>query len=273
MNVFFAKSCVLSKLTATAVLLLVTVCVFAQTSFTAKVYGLPSEGRYYGRLYLPKGAKWRISKAPAAGVKVTVYAGHVDGSDIYLNPVMPLAGYVWIEATTTDHIFVMRSTSTADVLVEAVTSEQDAEFLAEGYDYYDAGNAKKNRFRYAAEQVTSEVMKDNSLYNTRNSYVMANPAKNGLAFALVNPDVNTGGIPKGSLYVLTKKSSASRLNVIFTDDDDLTIEEGGGTTAIRSVAPVAQDDDAPVYSLQGTRVTQPLKGHLYIKNGRKFVQR
>lgn len=267
MTIFTNKS-ILYRLAFCAVMMLSFMAAQAQNAFTTKVYGLSSEGRYYGRLYVPKGGKWRISKSPADNVKVTVYAGHVDGSDIYLNPVLPQEGYVWIDATATDHIFVVRSTATDDVTVEPVTAEQDAAFLADDYTYYGASQAKKNRFRYASEQVSPATMKESSTYNKRNVYVMANPAKYGMAFGLLNPDASMKGLAKGSLYVLAKKSSASRLNVIFNDEE----EDFSEATGIQTVSqPKSIQSDNTVYSILGTPVSNPQSGQVYIRNGRKYI--
>lgn len=247
-----------------AFLLLSSSGVMAQATLTAKVYGLETQGRYYGRLYVPKGAKWRIKRFHESDRQVTVYFASVDGSNIYLKPLFLQDGHYWIDATATDHALLVRSTTTEDVVAEAVTTEQDEAFLDDGFLYNDASDAKRNRFRYAVTKVTAEEMKDNPTFNTKVVYVMANPQKNGLAFAKVDPDVVTTGIPKGSLYVLTKKSAASRLNVVFEDYDD--VEE---PTAIEVVQSPNHDD--AIYNLQGVRVLNPVKGSLYIRNGRKYV--
>ena len=47
----------------------------------------------------------------------------------------------------------------------------------------------------------------------------------------------------------------------------------GGVEDIVIDRPAADDPDAPVYNLQGIPVTDPVPGHVYIRNGRKFILR
>ena len=45
---------------------------------------------------------------------------------------------------------------------------------------------------------------------------------------------------------------------------------GGETTAINDIESIAEDKNAPIYNLNGQRVTNPTKG-VYIQNGKKFI--
>lgn len=241
----------------------------AQSTISTKVYGKAGENKYYGKLYIPKGGKWRIARIPKSGVMVTAYSSYLDGRDIYLYPLSLLMGYYWIDATTTDQTLMVRSKgSDDDIVLEKVTDEQDAAFIADGYYYFDAADKKKNRFLYATETVTNKVLRENKTYNTREIYVMANPTNNGLAFARLDAEGTTRNLAQGSLYVLAKKGSGARLNVIIEEDEEDT--ENGNLTGIRSVDTISPQDDA-VYTLQGVRVVTPKKGSLYIRNGRKFI--
>ena len=60
--------------------------------------------------------------------------------------------------------------------------------------------------------------------------------------------------------------SLAKMAVIFDDEDD-----GGSTTAVREVKMDTADADAPFYTLQGIKVSRPVKG-VYIHNGKKFIK-
>ena len=60
--------------------------------------------------------------------------------------------------------------------------------------------------------------------------------------------------------------SLAKMAVIFDDEDN-----GGTTTAVREVKMDTADADAPFYTLQGVKVSRPVKG-VYIHNGKKFIK-
>ena len=60
--------------------------------------------------------------------------------------------------------------------------------------------------------------------------------------------------------------SLAKMAVIFDDEDD-----GGTTNAVREVKMDTADADAPFYTLQGIKVSRPVKG-VYIHNGKKFIK-
>ena len=60
--------------------------------------------------------------------------------------------------------------------------------------------------------------------------------------------------------------SLAKMAVIFDDEDN-----GGSTTAVREVKMDTADADAPFYTLQGIKVSRPVKG-VYIHNGKKFIK-
>lgn len=60
--------------------------------------------------------------------------------------------------------------------------------------------------------------------------------------------------------------SLAKMAVIFDDEDN-----GGATTAVREVKMDTADADAPFYTLQGIKVSRPVKG-VYIHNGKKFIK-
>lgn len=60
--------------------------------------------------------------------------------------------------------------------------------------------------------------------------------------------------------------SLAKMAVIFDDEDN-----GGTTNAVREVKMDTADADAPFYTLQGIKVSRPVKG-VYIHNGKKFIK-
>ena len=60
--------------------------------------------------------------------------------------------------------------------------------------------------------------------------------------------------------------SLAKMAVIFDDEDN-----GGTTTAVSEVKMDAADADASFYTLQGVKVSHPVKG-VYIHNGKKFIK-
>jgi hypothetical protein len=54
--------------------------------------------------------------------------------------------------------------------------------------------------------------------------------------------------------------------VVFDDED-----ESGSTTTVTEVKPDSTDGNASFYTLQGVKVSRPVKG-VYIHNGKKFIK-
>lgn len=64
----------------------------------------------------------------------------------------------------------------------------------------------------------------------------------------------------------TNNQSLAKMGVIFDDEDN-----GGTTTAVKEVKMDTTDADASFYTLQGIKVSRPVKG-VYIHNGKKFIK-
>ena len=60
--------------------------------------------------------------------------------------------------------------------------------------------------------------------------------------------------------------SLAKMAIVFDDEDN-----GGTTTAVREVKMDTADADASFYTLQGIKVSRPVKG-VYIHNGKKFIK-
>lgn len=60
--------------------------------------------------------------------------------------------------------------------------------------------------------------------------------------------------------------SLAKMAVVFDDED-----ESGSTTTVTEVKPNSTDGNASFYTLQGVKVSRPVKG-VYIHNGKKFIK-
>lgn len=240
----------------------------AQSPISAKVSRHSATGRYYGKINIPEGSKYYIDFHPTQGVTTGVYSAYIDGDNIYLQSVALVEGRYMIDASDRDMAFVVRSTSSADIVAKPVEKELSDWMDANGCFYYDAIDARRNALKYATTAVSNASLV--SSYANKRIYVMANPARNDLAFAILDHQNSGRGLSSGSLYLVSRKSyTSARLNIIWLDEPDVTFDE---TTAIESVSEIstAQENDDAIYTLQGVRVGTPVGSGLYIRNGQKF---
>jgi hypothetical protein len=234
----------------------------------------------YGRLYIPAGAgRYKIDAKYDKDSKkngVNVFYGNISGTDIYMNQLVQMDGYYWIDATEVAQTLIVRTSEVGaagdviEVSAEPVTEEEAAQLDADEIvfldtDWFDADMATKNSLRYATEEIVNAELQNNSEFKNKGIYVMANPKKNNLAFAKLDQYGTTRNMAKGSVYAVTRKASAARLNVIWPADD-----EEGDATAIQTIEKAEESNDA-IYNLQGVRVKNAQKG-LYIINGKKVIK-
>lgn len=243
-----------------------------------------ANGKYsYGRLYIPagKGMRYMVSAEYDEATKkngVNLFSASISGTDIYMHQLTVMNGSYWIDATESAQTLIVR---TSDVSADKVTveaesvSEDDAQAMdAAGTvildnDWFDAASAKKNALKYATSDITpAEFQNDAATYN-KGIYVMANPAKNNLAFALYNQTLTgeqkLNDLKKGSVYVVTRANQYARLNVIWPED----IDEESDATAIKAIE--SEESNDAIYNLQGVRVNNAQKG-IFIINGKKVVK-
>lgn len=263
---------------AVSALMLTASAVFAQEGTVGvKVSGLDGAGKYYGKVSIPKGRKYKVVCEPDASTQVRVYSARIDGSNIYLNVVDHFMGAHWIDATGVGHNFIVRSTSADDVRFVPVTDAEDQVIENdEDYYYYDKADARRNVLRYTASKVTNETLRTSTTYKDKPVYVMANPAKHGLAFVLLNAAATSYDLAANSLYILGKAGTAAtapaRLNVIFEDEDeDLS-------TAVEPVGNETADDErsnADIYDLSGRNVSASsvLPKGVYIRDGKQILRK
>lgn len=237
----------------------------------------------YGRLYIPAGAgRYKIdAKYDETSKKngVNVFYGNISGTDIYMNQLVQMDGAYWIDATEAAQTLIVRTSEVGaagdaiEVSAEPVTDEEAAQLDADEIvfldtDWFDAAMAKKNSLRYATEEIVNAELQNNSEFKNKGIYVMANPKKNNLAFALLDQYNTTRNMAKGSVYAVTRKASAANLTVIWPEGDD---EMNDAATAIQSIEKAVEDNEA-IYNLQGVRLNKVQKG-INIINGKKVIKK
>ena len=101
---------------------------------------------------------------------------------------------------------------------------------------------------------------------------MSDPSKsNGFRISKAAIEKKTDGtgahINTGWYYMLLKKyeGAPAAARVVWMDDAEATAIYG-----VKEVKPVV---DGAIYTLQGVRVSAPVKGQIYIQNGKKFIAR
>lgn len=89
-------------------------------------------------------------------------------------------------------------------------------------------------------------------------------------YLAVYGNVTAGSLGVGFDQSTTKQQNSGNATNLGWSTDFLFEEVKGGTTGIEQ-ATTETDSKAPVYDLAGRRVMQPVKGGIYIQNGRKFI--
>ncbi len=236
-------------------------------NLTAKVYQRPGESYYFGKVFVPKSGKYKLKRNPTEDATIELFYGHIDTNRnrIYMMNMIVVEGFYFIDATNCSHAFLVRTNTPDDVVLEPATAEDDALVISSDGLWFDYALSFQNKLRYNTAIVSNSTLQENATYKSKNIYVMANPVNRGLAFAWLDQFGTTRNLPANSLYILGKKTaSAPDLEVVWPDDNF------NNTTAIKTVNKHETFNDV-VYSLQGQRVTDMVKGRIYIRNGRKFV--
>ncbi len=104
--------------------------------------------------------------------------------------------------------------------------------------------------------------------NTGVTFAAATPKTNYLVFGVNDGKVgfytpgNVTAIPANKAYI-----NASALNI-----NAVALNFGGNVTSINAATLINGENNAPIYDLSGRRVWAPVKGGLYIQNGKKLVK-
>lgn len=117
---------------------------------------------------------------------------------------------------------------------------------------------------------TADAIEGNALIgtNTGIAFAEATPKANYLVFGVNNGTVgfytpgNVTAIPANKAYINASALSASAIALNF----------GNTVTGINAATINNGENNAPIYDLSGRRVWAPVKGGLYIQNGKKLVK-
>lgn len=238
-------------------------------NLTFKVYKRDGDTEYFGKVLVPQSGKYRIQCNPTAETNVELFYGHIDANSnrIYMMKMVRTEGCYYIDATGCTHAFVVRTNTSDDVVLEPATAEDEDIIVSNDSFWFNTAFGRQNNLRFNSAVVENSTLQENATYKTKNVYVMANPALRGLAFAWLDQYGTSRSLPANSLYVLGKKTaSVPELQVVWPDDDTADV------TAVQTLHSVNPADDA-VYTLQGIRVSNMVKGQIYLRNGRKFIGR
>lgn len=239
-------------------------------------------------------------------VKVTLYGTYTDEdpfakqSTVYMVPLKAIGGVYYIGVNTETLIAKVEKTDgsafTADFQipeVELTTAEAEAaQMVGAGQSESSIWAGLQNtKLHIASNIMTNQQLNDGTAVNSsdlhtvgtelkkwidntvkteicRDLYFMSDPSK-GKGFNIKKmPVTTTNGsyINVGWYYMLLAKfNDDAEARVIWLGEDENVTAILGVKKNVKSV-----DNDA-VYTLQGVRVDEIQKGHVYIKNGKKFI--
>lgn len=120
---------------------------------------------------------------------------------------------------------------------------------------------------------TTATISENDLVGTNINIAFTNDApranylvfgKNSNAVGFYAPSESVANIPANKAYI-----NASILN---NSDAAIALNFNGPTTGVNTVVLSENGVNAPVFDLSGRRVAAPVKGGVYIQNGKKFIK-
>ena len=114
--------------------------------------------------------------------------------------------------------------------------------------------------------VTSDLQGTNTVITlgdaTRANYLVFGKDKNSNSVGFYAPSTSVTSIPANKAYLETSALSAAAIALNFN----------GTATGVNTVVLGENGVSAPVFDLSGRRVVAPVKGGVYIQNGKKFIK-
>ena len=233
------------------------------------------DGQYwYGKHYNAT-ENYKIAKEAEDGAKVIVYGAYVDQSDkaIYMEQLHIINGYYWIPANVP---VIVKSTSAEAVVADKYLGGNTSMNLKDATHYvseiaYLAAETAGTGLMNETHDNDWTVVAGNPAETVDNTdfdiYAMAKPEKHNIKWLSFKASTT---LPAGTFYVRCLKDGgapAPELNVIWTDGS-----EESTATGIENVN-AKQQFDGEIFNLQGIRVSEPVKGQIYIQNGKKFMMK
>lgn len=130
------------------------------------------------------------------------------------------------------------------------------------------GNTEKATLNIGA---TTATISENDLVGTNINIAFTNdaPRANYLVFGKNN---NTVGFYAPSESVANIPANKAYLNASALSNAAIALNFNGTTTGVNTVVLGENGVNAPVFDLSGRRVAAPVKGGVYIQNGKKFIK-
>lgn len=130
------------------------------------------------------------------------------------------------------------------------------------------GNTEKATLNIGA---TTATISENDLVGTNINIAFTNdaPRANYLVFGKSN---NTVGFYAPSASVANIPANKAYLNASALSNAAIALNFNGTTTGVNTVVLGENGVNAPVFDLSGRRVAAPVKGGVYIQNGKKFIK-
>lgn len=130
------------------------------------------------------------------------------------------------------------------------------------------GNTEKATLNIGA---TTATISENDLVGTNINIAFTNdaPRANYLVFGKNN---NTAGFYAPSESVANIPANKAYLNASALSNAAIALNFNGTTTGVNTVVLGENGVNAPVFDLSGRRVAAPVKGGVYIQNGKKFIK-
>ena len=119
----------------------------------------------------------------------------------------------------------------------------------------------------------NELTVDNALVGT-NAKITVNDANraNYLVFGKNKANTTEVGFFKPSTAVTAIPANKAFLNASALTQEAIAMNFGDNTTGVNTVVLGENGVNAPVFDLSGRRVVAPVKGGVYIQNGKKFIK-
>ena len=233
------------------------------------------DGQYWYGKHFNATENYKIAKEAEDGAKVIVYGAYVDQSDkaIYMEQLHIINGYYWIPANVP---VIVKSTSAEAVVADKYLGGNTSMNLKDATHYvseiaYLAAETAGTALMNTTDDNDWTVVAGNAAETVDNTdfdiYAMAKPEKHNIKWLSFKASTT---LPAGTFYVRCLKDGgapAPELNVIWTDGS-----EESTATGIENVN-AKQQFDGEIFNLQGIRVSEPVKGQIYIQNGKKFMMK
>ena len=227
---------------------------------------------YYAKFY--GAGDYKIAKTTADGKKVIVYGAYVDNSDkeVYMEQLHVINGYYYVPANVP---VIVKSEANATKAESAAGEGLSSMNLAQGganyvstIAYLEAETVGTSLMNLGTDYDWSVVAGKTATIDNKgyDLYAFAKFSKYNILPKKFGPATT---LPEGTFYIRKAKSASApeALDVIWLDGSEPDV------TGIETVKAADQQFNGEIYTVQGVRVSAPVKGQIYIQNGKKFMMK